>query len=119
MRSHISVRRATTKYFSNSFVFKTRVEKERLPGDITPGLGAGGPRFGSGRPDHLFVTYVSGRSRLFSMRRFQNVRDFKFKRQISPLTLIVIDPELVRRPIGTRKSGLQSCWLGHPSMSQK
>ena len=51
MRSHISVHRATTKYFSNSFVFKTEIEEERLPGDITPALGAGGLRFKSGRPD--------------------------------------------------------------------
>jgi len=42
MRSHICVHRATTKYFSNSFVFKTEIEKEGLPGDITPALGAGG-----------------------------------------------------------------------------
>ncbi len=41
MRSHISVHRVTTKYFSNSFVFKTEIEKEGLPGDITPALGAG------------------------------------------------------------------------------
>ena len=54
MRSHIFVHRATAKYFSNSFVFKTEVEKEGLPGDITPALGAGGPRFESGRPDHEF-----------------------------------------------------------------
>src|SRR6266403_5394048 len=52
MRSHIFVHLATTKYFSNSFVFKTEIEKEGLPGDITPALGAGGPRFKSGRPDH-------------------------------------------------------------------
>ena len=51
MRSHISVHRATTKYFSKSFVFKTEIEKEGLPRDITPALGAGGPRFKSGRPD--------------------------------------------------------------------
>ena len=51
MRRHISVHRATTKYFSNSFVFKTKIEKEGLPGDSTPDLGAGGPRFKSGRPD--------------------------------------------------------------------
>jgi hypothetical protein len=50
MRSHISVHRATTKYFSNSFVFKTEIEKEGLPGDITPALGAGGPEFKSRRP---------------------------------------------------------------------
>jgi hypothetical protein len=51
MRSHIFVHRATTKYFSNSFVFKTEIEKEGLPGDITPALGAGGLRFKSGHPD--------------------------------------------------------------------
>jgi hypothetical protein len=42
MRSHIFAHHATTKYFSNSFVFKTEIEKEGLPGDITPALGAGG-----------------------------------------------------------------------------
>ena len=51
MRSHICVHRATTKYFSNSFVFKTEIEKEGLPGDITPALGAGRPEFESRRPD--------------------------------------------------------------------
>ena len=51
MRRHICAHRATTKYFSNSFVFKTEIEKEGLPGDITPALGAGGLRFKSGRPD--------------------------------------------------------------------
>ena len=33
MRSHISIHRATAKYFSNSFVFKPNVEKEGPPGD--------------------------------------------------------------------------------------
>jgi hypothetical protein len=42
MRSHISIHRATTKYFSNSFVFKNEIEKEGLPGDITPALGTDG-----------------------------------------------------------------------------
>ncbi len=41
MRSHISVYRATTKYFSNPFVFKIRIEKEGLPRDSPAGLGAG------------------------------------------------------------------------------
>jgi hypothetical protein len=41
MRSHISVHRVTTKYFSNSFVFKTEIEKEGLPGDITPAWSTG------------------------------------------------------------------------------
>jgi hypothetical protein len=51
MGSHISAHRATIKYFSNSFIFKIEIEKEGLPGGITPALGAGGPRFKSGRPD--------------------------------------------------------------------
>ena len=51
MRSNISVHRATTKYFSNSFIFKNKIEKEGLPRDGPAGLGAGGPRFKSGRPD--------------------------------------------------------------------
>ena len=51
MRSHISVHGATIKNFSNSFVFETEIEKEGLPGDITPALGAGGPEFKSRRPD--------------------------------------------------------------------
>jgi hypothetical protein len=50
MRSHIFVHRATTKYFSNSFVFRTKIEKEGLPKDSPAGLGAGGPEFKSRRP---------------------------------------------------------------------
>src|ERR1035438_9991378 len=42
MRRHLSVHRATTKYFSNSFVFKTKIDKEGLPRDSTPDLGGGG-----------------------------------------------------------------------------
>jgi hypothetical protein len=53
MRSHISVHGATTKSFSNSFVFKNEIETEGFPGDITPALGAGGPEFESRRPDHF------------------------------------------------------------------
>jgi len=58
MRSHISVHGATTKYFSNSFVFKNEVEKEGLPRDITPALGAGGPELKSRRPDQ-FMFFLS------------------------------------------------------------
>jgi hypothetical protein len=57
MRSHISIHVATTKYFSNSFVFKNKIEKEGLPRDGPPGLGAGGPRFKSGRPDQNHLPY--------------------------------------------------------------
>src|SRR5882724_9240464 len=47
MRSHISVHGATTKFCDNPFVFKNAIEKEGLPGDITPALGAGGRGFES------------------------------------------------------------------------
>ena len=57
MQSHISVLRATSKYFSNSFIFKNKIEKEGLPGDSPAGLGAGGLRFKSGRPDHLLLCF--------------------------------------------------------------
>jgi hypothetical protein len=58
MRSHISVQRDTSKYFSNSFVFKNKIEKEGLPRDSPAGLGAGGPEFKSRRPDQ-FMFFVS------------------------------------------------------------
>jgi hypothetical protein len=51
MESHISVHRATTNFFSNSFVFKNEIEKEGLPRDSTPDLGAGGPGVQISAPD--------------------------------------------------------------------
>lgn len=57
MRSHISARPATTKCFSNLLVFKTKIEKEGLPIDDTPDLGAGGPEFKSRRPDQMYPAY--------------------------------------------------------------
>src|SRR5229473_1640706 len=51
MRSYMPVQRGTTKSSSNSFVFRTKIEKEGLPRDIPPALGAGGPEFKSRRPD--------------------------------------------------------------------
>jgi hypothetical protein len=57
MRSHISVHRATAKNFSNSFVFKIKIEKEGLPSDSPAGLGAGGPEFKSRRPDQMYPAY--------------------------------------------------------------
>ncbi len=53
MRSHILLHRATTKYFSNSFVFKTKIEKEGLPRGSPAGLGAGGLELKSPRPDQF------------------------------------------------------------------
>jgi len=59
MRSHIFAHHATTKYFSNSFVFKTEIEKEGLPGDVTPALGAGGPEFNLGAPTNpYYLSYL-------------------------------------------------------------
>ena len=57
MHNHIFAHQATAKYFSNSFVFKNEIEKEGLPRDSTPALGAGGPRFKSGRPDQNYLAY--------------------------------------------------------------
>jgi len=59
MLSRISVHGATTKFYDNPFVFKNAIEKEGLPRDSTPDLGAGGPRFKSGRPDQsmFFVSH--------------------------------------------------------------
>src|SRR5712664_1489560 len=51
MRSHILVRGVTTKFCDNPFIFKNEIEKEGLPRDSTPALGAGGPEFKSRRPD--------------------------------------------------------------------
>jgi hypothetical protein len=69
MRSHISVHPATTKYFSNSFIFKNKIEKEGLPRDSPAGLGAGGPEFKSRRPDHLLFYFQFTTSSCF---RFGN-----------------------------------------------
>jgi hypothetical protein len=43
MRRHILLHPGTTKYFSNSFVFKNEIEKEGLPRDSTPALGVTSP----------------------------------------------------------------------------
>jgi hypothetical protein len=51
MRSHIFIHLATTISFAKPFIFKIKIEKEGLPRDSPAGLGAGGPRFESGRPD--------------------------------------------------------------------
>jgi hypothetical protein len=53
----MSVHLATTKYFSNSFVFKNKIEKEGLPSDSPAGLGAGGPEFKSRRPDQKYLAW--------------------------------------------------------------
>src|SRR6266849_4875270 len=40
MRSHILVHGATIKFCDNPFIFKNEIEKEGLPRDSTPDLGA-------------------------------------------------------------------------------
>lgn len=52
MWSHISVHGATAKFCDNPFVFKNAIEKEGLPRDSTPGLGAGGSEFSFWRRNH-------------------------------------------------------------------
>lgn len=52
MRRHISVLPPTTKFSDKSFVFKKSVVEKGLAESVVTGLGAGGPRFKSGRPDH-------------------------------------------------------------------
>jgi hypothetical protein len=60
MRSHIVALRTTTKFLAKSFVFKNIGAKEGLKKDDPSGLGAGGPRFKSGRPDqNIFCVFFS------------------------------------------------------------
>ena len=62
MRSHILALLDTTKSFAKSFVFKNNVARKELPKDVPTGLGAGGPRFKSGRPDQStsYIPLYSG-----------------------------------------------------------
>ena len=55
MQSYVVVHPATTKFLANFVVFKRQIEKEGLPRDSPAGLGAGGPRFKSGRPDQKYL----------------------------------------------------------------
>ena len=57
MRSHISVHRATTKYFSNSFVFKTKIEKEGLPEIVRLAWAQEVPGSNLGAPTNHFLVY--------------------------------------------------------------
>jgi hypothetical protein len=51
MRSHIFALPATTKNSVKPFIFKRFLARKGLPKAVSTGLGAGGPRFKSGRPD--------------------------------------------------------------------
>jgi hypothetical protein len=46
MWRHVSAHRATTKYFSNSFLFRSKIEKEGLPRGGTPALETSAQRLG-------------------------------------------------------------------------
>ena len=73
MRSHILVHPATTTLFAKPFVFKNGVEKEGLPRDSPAGLGAGGSRFKSGRPDHsLLVSDATLSNDVFKVQNSQS-----------------------------------------------
>jgi len=52
MPRRISTLPLTTKSLDNSFIIKKSVVEKGLPEVAITGLGAGGPRFKSGRPDH-------------------------------------------------------------------
>ena len=72
MRSHIVVHRATTKCFSNSFVFKNEIEKEGLPSDSPAGLGA----------RILTPTTLSVTS---NYERFQQIGESAFRSKLTPM----------------------------------
>src|SRR6516162_2088807 len=55
MRRYVFVLLVTTKFSGKSFVFKNNVAGKGLPKHDPSGLGAGGPRFKSGRPDQSFL----------------------------------------------------------------
>jgi hypothetical protein len=57
MRSHIFVHRATTKYFSNSFVFKPKIEKEGLPIDSRLLCAQKAPGSNPGAPTNLLCNF--------------------------------------------------------------
>jgi len=86
MRSHISEHGATAKYFSNSFVLKTEIEKEGLPRDITPDLGAGVPEFESRRPDH-FISFIY---RHLAMQALGVISPVDFSQAFNPPVLYAI-----------------------------
>ena len=48
---HLGTSLPLPNIFLTLFVFKTKIEKEGLPRDSTPDLGAGGLEFKSPRPD--------------------------------------------------------------------
>ena len=57
MRSHICLHHATTKYFSNSFVFKNKIEKEGLPRHSRLAWAQGGPSSNLGAPTIYFFVF--------------------------------------------------------------
>ena len=71
MRSHISVHRATTKYFSNSFIFKTRLKRKDFQeiaplawAQEAPGSNPGAPTTNLLNYLRLFLRGISATSNL-------------------------------------------------------
>ena len=63
MGSHILVHGATTKFCDKPFIFKSEIEKEGLPRDSTPDLGAGGPGLNPGAQTNNFHDKSSSREK--------------------------------------------------------
>ena len=111
MPSHTDVHPATTICFVNPFVFKTKIEKEGLPRDGPAGLGAGGPRFKSGRPDqnischfsrlceHLFTSKASVENKETGVQGSHVVQTKKFT------SLLISAQEPGRRRASAKNSG--------------
>jgi hypothetical protein len=57
MRSHICLHHATSKYFSNSFVFKNKIEKEGLPRHGQLAWAQGDPSSNLGAPTIYFFVF--------------------------------------------------------------
>lgn len=71
---YIFVQHGTAKIFKKSFCLKDFVVRKGLPKVAVTALGAGGPRFKSGRPDHSFSIYPVAFSRTPNPRLRSRVR---------------------------------------------
>ena len=65
MRKHLQPHPTTTIFRDNPFIFIRGIAREGLPRGGTPALGAGGPRFKSGRPDQSFQKLTGMSQKLF------------------------------------------------------
>jgi len=94
MRSHIFIHHATTISFAKPFIFKAAIEKEGLPRGSPAGLGAGGPRFKSGRPDQN----ISSSFRSLAKQRFTQTTSVESKQAgVLPSHVGKLDPFRISR----------------------